>query len=197
VHLDHTGPFIRGYGQSALVLTGSLTGVQGRPIGGASLDILESSGGAVRVIAHSACAADGRFTARVPGGPSRTVLVAYRAFSGDLGYAARAAVRETVLAGVRLSVTPRQTSSTGMIVLSGRVLGTIPRSGVMVELLVRYHGLWEPFRTPRSDAHGRFRVAYQFQGATGRFPFRAEVPGGQAAFPYADGRSSTVTVRTG
>jgi hypothetical protein len=196
MHVTQVGSLTRAYVHSALTVMGSLT-VQGHPIAGAGLDLLESAGAGMRVIGHAGTAADGTFAARVPAGASRTVLVAYRAYSSDPGYAASAAVRESVLAGVRLSVTPRHTSSNGTILLSGRVLGSVPRAGVIVELLVRYRGAWEPFRTPRSDAHGRFRVAYQFQGATGRFPFRAEVPGGQMSFPYADGRSATVTVRSG
>ncbi len=94
-------------------------------------------------------------------------------------------------------MSPRHTSATGTIVLRGRVSGRIPRGGVIVELLVHYRGAWEPFRTPRTDASGRFNVRYQFQGAIGRFPFRAQVFGGQAGFPYAYGLSSPVTVITG
>jgi hypothetical protein len=68
---------------------------------------------------------------------------------------------------------------------------------VIVELLVHYRGAWQPFRTPRTDGRGRFSARYQFQGAVGRFPFRAEAPSGQAGFPYVQGHSSTVTVSTG
>ncbi len=197
LRIDQPGALTRSYAKSALTIVGSLTDGQGHPIGGAALDMLESVDGGTRVIGHAATGSDGGFTARLAAGSSRTMLVAYRAYSSDTGYAASATVRESVLAAVRLSVTPRQTRPTGTIVLSGRVLGAIPRSGVIVELLVRYHGAWEPFRTPRTDEHGRFRVAYQFQGASGRFPFRAAVPSAQASFPYLEGRSSIVTVRSG
>ena len=74
--------------------------------------------------------------------------------------------------------------------------GPVPTQGVLVGLLVHYRGHWEPFRTPRTDSHGRFSVAYQFQGGVGRFPFRAQVFGGQAGFPYAHGESGTVAVTT-
>jgi len=197
LHIDQRAMMTRSYRSSSLTLSGSLTGPQGQPIGSAALDLLESSAGTTRVIGHTISTQAGTFTAHVPGGPSRTVLLGYRAYSADAAYAASAAVRESVLAGVRLSIKPLHASSTGPIRLSGRVLGTLPRTGVIVELLVRYRGAWEPFRTPRTDAHGRFSVRYQFQGAVGRFPFRAEVPQGQAGYPYADGRSSTVTVSSG
>jgi hypothetical protein len=39
-------------------------------------------------------------------------------------------------------------------------------------------------------------VVYQFEGGVGRFPFRAEVPGGQAGFPFASGSSRVVDVST-
>ena len=83
-----------------------------------------------------------------------------------------------------------------MIVLSGTVEGPIPQQGAIVDLLVHYRGRWEPFRTPRTNGRGRFRVLYQFEGGVGRFPFRAEVPGGQAGFPFGSGDSQVVDVST-
>ncbi len=68
---------------------------------------------------------------------------------------------------------------------------------MLVELQVHYRGQWVPFRTPRTDSDGRFQIRYQFQGATGRYPFRAEIPAGQAGFPYTGGYSSIITVRSG
>jgi len=67
---------------------------------------------------------------------------------------------------------------------------------VSVDLLVHYRGHWEPFRTPRTDAAGHFTVVYQFEGARGRFPFRAEVPPSQADFAFGRGFSGVVDVVT-
>jgi hypothetical protein len=39
-------------------------------------------------------------------------------------------------------------------------------------------------------------VAYHFEGGVGHFPFRAEVPAGQAGFPFGTGNSRVVNVRT-
>jgi hypothetical protein len=88
---------------------------------------------------------------------------------------------ETVGAGVALKITPTHTTSTGTIRLSGQVQGPIPRHDVIIDLLVFYRGQWEPFRTPQTDRSGRFTVRYRFQGSVGRFPFRAQVPGGRPA----------------
>jgi hypothetical protein len=197
--LSVPGSITRSFSRSSLALGGRLLGALAQPIGGASVDVLEQLIGSsqMSVIAHARTGADGSFLARVPAGPSRTIEVGYRAFAADVSYATQAKVRETVGAGVRLAVSPRRTGSAGTIVLSGRVAGPISPQGAIVELLVHYRGRWEPFRAPRTDSRGHFGVSYQFQGAVGQFPFRAEVPAGQAGFPFGRGLSNVVDVATG
>ncbi len=186
--LTLTGPakLTRSYARRALSLRGQLLGAGGAPIADATLELLCKSEGqsAPRVLAFATSGADGTFTAAAPPGPSRELTVAYRAFSADAAPSASASIGESVRASVALRVSPRRIASTGSIVLRGKVAGPLPRSGVSVQLLVRYRGHWEPFRSPRTDAAGRFRVRYGFQGAVGRFPFRAQVLSGQAGFPY-------------
>jgi hypothetical protein len=188
----------RTYAHRAVVIAGRLLDAQGQPIVNASLEVLQQiiGTGAPKLVAETTTGPDGTFTAHVPPGPSRLIEVDYRAYSGDTSYAAIADVRETVDSGVRLSVSPTHTGPEGTIVLSGTVEGSIPPQGAIVDLLVHYRGRWEPFRTPRTNAHGRFHLIYQFEGGVGRFPFRAEVPGGQAGFPFASGNSQVVDVRT-
>jgi hypothetical protein len=188
----------RSFARRALRLGGRLLDAQGHPIGGAALEVIQQVAGSGRthVIANVRTRLDGTFAVGVAAGPSRTIDVTYRAFSGDTGYAAQAKIAEAVGAGVRLRISPRRTGSEGAITLAGTVDGPIPSRGVVVDLLVHYRGRWEPFRTPRTDSHGRFRVAYQFQGGIGRFPFRAEVLAGQASFPYSAGDSQVVDVFT-
>lgn len=189
----------RSFAHSALGFDGRLTDQRGRPIVDATVDVLERRAGSSQtlLIGHARSRADGSLMTSVPAGSSRQILLAYRAFAGDARYAAQASIQETVAAGVQMHIAPRRTRATGTIVLSGKVQGPIPPQGAIVELLVRYRGRWEPFRAPRTDSSGRFRVPYQFQGAVGRFPFRAEVPGGQAGFPFADGYSRIVDVAAG
>ena len=198
LELGQRGRLTRSFAKRGLRVSGRLLGVQGEPIGGAVLDVLQQISGARSwaVIGHARTSANGTFAASVPGGPSRTVQIAYRAFSTDAGYAAVARITENVAAGVELRVSPRSTGSQGTITLTGRVLGPVPRQGVSVNLLVHYRGQWEPFRTPRTDAAGRFTVVYQFEGAVGRFPFRAEVPPSQADFAFGRGLSKVVYVAT-
>jgi hypothetical protein len=189
----------RPFSHRALRLAGRLLTAQGQPIAGASLDVIQQLSGTSgpELVGHARTRSDGSFVAAVPPGRSRTISLAYRAFSGEGAYAAQARITEAVGAGVALRISPRRTGSNGTITLSGAVQGPVPPRGVVVELLVHYRGRWEPFRAPRTDARGRFHVAYQFQGGVGRFPFRAEVPDGQSGFAYAAGRSQVVNVSTG
>ncbi len=188
----------RTYSHRAFRATGRLLDGQGHPIVGAALDVLQQISGSpsLAVIGHAKTRANGTFAATVPGGPNRTIEIAYRAFSTDAGYAATAKIAEAVKAGVKLSVSPHRTGSEGTITLSGQVLGPVPAEGVAVELLVHYRGRWEPFRVPQTDSRGRFEVVYQFQGGVGHFPFRASVLGGQTGFPFAHGESRAVDVTT-
>jgi hypothetical protein len=188
----------RTYTHSALNLAGRLLDPQGHPIGNATLDVLQQTAGttALNPIAQTTTRPDGTFTVRVPAGPSRLIEIAYRAFPTDTSYSAQAGIEESVNADVQLHITPRRTSPGGTITLTGTVQGPIPARGAIVELLVHYRGRWEPFRTPRTNSHGHFHVEYQFEGATGHFPFYAEVPAGQAGFPYASGHSQVIDVTT-
>lgn len=189
----------RPFSHRALSLPGRLLTAGGQPIAGASVDVIQqlSGGAGPELVGHARTGSDGSFQAHVPPGRSRTIELSYRAFSGDGAYAANTKVAETVGAGVTLRISPRRTGPNGTITLSGVVQGPIPPRGVVVEMLVHYRGSWQPFRTPRTNGRGRFRVTYQFQGGVGRFPFRAEVPAGQAGFPYAAGHSQAVDVSTG
>jgi len=193
------GPTIkRAYPHRALRLTGRLLDAQANPITDATLNIVQQIAGSnqTQTIAHAHTRTDGTFAVRVPAGPSRLIEITYQAFSADTSYAAQAQIQETVSAGVQLNITPRRTSPNGTIILTGTVQGPVPKRGTIVDLLVHYRGRWEPFRTPRTDTHGHFHVIYQFQGATGRFPFRAEVPTGQADFPFSNGYSHAIDVAT-
>ena len=199
LRLTGRGAVSRSFARRAFTITGKLSNKGGTPIGGATLDVREQMQGStgVHTISHATTAADGAFIVHVPAGPSRLVIVGYRASSADPADTTQTSVEETVTAGVRMHITPRRTGATGSIMLAGEVSGPIPRRGVVVELLVHYRGHWEPFRDPRTDAHGRFAVRYEFQGAVGVFPFRAEVLGEQSGFAFASGLSTVLDVRTG
>lgn len=199
LHLNGSAAIIRSYAQRAFKLTGLLTSSQAQPIADATLDVLQQIAGTniLTLIEHATTSPTGTFTLTVPVGPSRLIELVYRARSNDPSYATTASVRESVQASAQLKITPRNTTPTGTIILTGKIQGPIPPQGTIVELLVHYLGHWEPFRDPRTNSHGSFHVAYQFQGAIGRFPFRIEIPGGQTSFPYTSGYSNIVEASTG
>ncbi len=194
LHLRGPAHITRSYQQRALTITGTLTTPTGQPIRGASLQAGEQNG---QVLAEPTSTSAGTFTIHLPPGPSRTITIGYRAHTGDPSYAAQAHITETVRAGVALHITPRHTQAAGTITISGQAAGPIPRGGVLVELQVHYRGQWVPFRAPRTNSDGRFTTRYQFQGATGRYPFRAQIPAGQAGYPYSAGTSNTDEIQSG
>ncbi len=196
LRLDGPSRLTRAYGASALDLTGHLRTAAGRPVAGARLDVLSRNAGSQTDsnMGATITSPDGSFRVSVPAGASRTVIVSYTAYAGQATGGVTGSVSESVSAGVSLNVTPRRTDPHGTIALSGRVYGV--DGDVQVNLLVFYRGRWEPFRTPRTDRHGRFRVRYRFEGAVGSFPFRASVPAGQTGLPYAPGASNAVRVLT-
>jgi hypothetical protein len=198
IALDSPGRVTRSYARSALTLTSRLLDADGQPIAGAQVDVLQRVAGSTltQVVGQAVSAADGVVVAHVPPGPSRSLLLAYRAYAGAPVYAAQTEVVERVLAGVRLRVGSRRARPDGRVVFDGRVLGVVPRRGVVVEVLVYYHGGWQPIRTPRTDSLGRFRVFYRFDRAYGIWPFEARVRDGQVGFPYSEASSRWVEVRT-
>ena len=194
LRVDGPSRITRVYRRSRLELTGHLRTAAGQPIAAATLDVLSRSTGsqASSSVGQTVTSPDGSFRISVPQGPSRTVTITYTAYAGR---PASVSVSESVPARVSLAVSPRRTTPHGTISLSGRV-GGVDGGGVQVNLLVFYRGRWEPFRTPRTDRSGRFRVRYRFEGAVGSFPFRASVPAGQTGLPYAPGTSRAVRVST-
>jgi hypothetical protein len=79
---------------------------------GTSTSVLQQTIGttAYKTIAEIKTHAGGTFSYNVPAGPSRTIDVAYRAFSTNTTYAAQTTVTEFVGAGVRLQITQRHTA---------------------------------------------------------------------------------------
>jgi hypothetical protein len=170
-----------------------------RPIAGAALQVRarELRSGAEWIVAPDiTTAADGRATLLLAAGPSRRVLVEYRAHVGDAQPTAVDGVRLNVRAGVTLAVRPRRLRGGGVIHISGRLLAA-PATGIgkIVTLQARERGHWRDFQSARTHRGGRFSATYRFSRvARGTFPIRAVVRA-DAGYPYATGRSRTVRVR--
>jgi len=143
-----------------------------------------------------ATGADGRAMLLLEPGPSRRVLLEYRAHVGDTQPAAVDRLRLDVRAGVTLTVRPRRLRSVRAIRLSGRLLAApVSGSGKIVTLQAYERGRWRDFESARTRRRGRFSARYRFsRDARGTFPIRA-VARADAAYAYATGRSRTVRVR--
>jgi hypothetical protein len=127
---------------------GTVSDAAGRPAGGELLTVLARVGrGRWRPAGLVRAGADGRFSAWVGDGPSRSVAVT----AGD---ARSAALSVRVRAGVTL----RASRHGGWVAVRGRLLGGwIPRRGVLVGVQVLRRHRWVTLTTVRTTAAGRFR----------------------------------------
>ena len=140
--------------------------------------------------------ARGRFSYRVPAGPSRTLRFAYRSGS-EATFRCSKPLAVNVRARVSLSASPRSVVSGSRVRFSGRLRGGhVPRNGKVVELQAFERGRWRTFRTVRSNRKGAFsyRYRFSFRAAGVTFPVRARVRA-DAGYPFALGTSNRVRVR--
>jgi hypothetical protein len=146
------------------------------------------------VLAHTTTNAKGRWTFRVPRGPSRSLTVGYRARANDSAYAARVSFRELVAAGVVLHAPPH-TVAGRRVNFEGKLLGGfVPRRGVYVSLEIYYAGTWREIALLHADRHGSFGYGYKFAAiGPATYRFRARVPP-LPDYPFQGGASPAVGI---
>lgn len=181
-------------------VAGRLLNASGRPIGGARINLVQRVSGR-RWVARKGLVrtqADGRFSATLPGGPSRTVRATYFPFGDSDAFRASNTVAIDVLAPLTIAINRAVVSGRRNVTIRGSAGGgSIPRGGLLVTLQGYQTGYgWRTFRTLRTDSRGRWRTSYRFRATHGRFAFRALVPH-QGNYPYATtvSRAVGVTVR--
>ena len=104
-------------------IKGTLTR-DGAPIAGALLDVLAKirvSGANMTKIAEVRTDANGAYRIKVPGGPSRVLRVAYKAYLGDSEYASWTDVSQRVRARVDFRAVTRQVGLRGRARFAGKV----------------------------------------------------------------------------
>jgi hypothetical protein len=176
------------------LLRGRLVTADGRPVAGAAVCLAsrtDLAGASRRAFAWAATDARGRFTRRLPAGPSRRVLVVHRTAAA----AAWSSVSVRVRAGVRLRPSRRSLRNGEVVRLRGRLRGgPVPR-GAVVELQARRGSGWQTFATTKAGRSGRFSHPYRFTRTTGfqRYVMRARVPR-QPGYPYEPGASRPVAI---
>ena len=118
-------------------VTGRLLNASGRPIGGARLNLLQRVSGR-RWVARKGLVrtrADGRFSATLPGGPSRTVRATYFPFGDSDAFRASNTVAIDVLAPLTIAIDRGVVSGRGVVTIRGAAGGgSIPRGGLLVTL---------------------------------------------------------------
>lgn len=178
-------------------IKGTLVDENGQPIGGATVVIRvrpRQAGAIAEQVATVATSPDGRYSFKIPGGPSRTIIVEYTAFGGDPAPAATATLRAVVRAIVSASIRPRSVRAGRKLTLSGR-LGLLPRRGVEVKIQARDGRRWRTVDDVRTTRSGSYQWDYRFKAsARGHtFAFRARVS--SPIYPFAVGNSKATLVR--
>ena len=133
---------------------------------------------------------DGRFSARLPKGPSRRVRVTYCGRDG--GHYRDLRLRAKPSVGLRAN--RRRVRNGRSVVFTGRVRSRpIPTGGKLVELQAFFRGRWRTFQTLHTKRRGTFRFRYWFGGTQGtvRYRFRAVAPR-EGGYPYTTGSSRRV-----
>jgi hypothetical protein len=185
-----------GYGL-AVPLQGRLTTPGGNGVAAAPIDVWEQpdvAGASWRRAAVVRTNAQGRFTYKAPGGPSRALRFHYRGTPLIRARSSRVDLRVTAASSMR-SNRPRVVNG-DEVVFRGRVKGRpLPATGKLLQLQVRSRGRWLTFATPRATDTGRWKHRYRFTATRGtvRYRFRARLPR-ESGFPYAAGRSRQVKV---
>ena len=141
--------------------------------------------------------AEGRFSYRVPTGPSRTLTFSYQAYSDDTQPAASARLKISVRPVISLQITPRTTYNGDTISWRGRVAGgPYPPSGLTLLVEVRVGRRWETFDQLLTH-DGRFAYRYTFlrTSTTTTYTFMVTLPvSGAAGYDYLPATSRTINV---
>jgi hypothetical protein len=140
--------------------------------------------------------AAGRFSYRVPTGPSRTLRFA-QLVPGASAYACSAPLKVNVKATSSLKASPRTIRAGARVRFSGRLEGGyVPPGGKVIELQAHERGRWRSITTLRTNAKGAFsyRYRFSFRAAGTTFPVRVRIRH-EGTYPFALGYSKRVKVR--
>jgi hypothetical protein len=139
----------------------------------------------------------GRFSLKVPAGPSRTYRLVFAGSGGALGSARGVSVRVPASSTIHASRT--RLVGPGRVHFSGRMRNRgqrIPGRGLFLVIQGRERGRWRTFEDTRTNRKGRWHVSYRFSGLPGRYPIRVRIRR-QSGYPFELGYSRALTVRVG
>jgi hypothetical protein len=139
----------------------------------------------------------GRFSLRVPAGPSRTYRLVFNGGGDALSAARGVSVRVPASSTIRASRT--RVSGRTRVRFSGRLRSRgqrIPGRGLVLVLQGRERGRWRTFEDTRTNGKGHWHASYTFSGRPGRYPIRVRIRR-QSSYPFELGYSRALTVRVG
>ena len=182
----------------SISIRGRLTTPAGAPLAGVALQstvTIRRRGATAQPGGGASTDARGRFTLRLPAGPSRNVRVLVPR-GGELLPAARTvAVRVPASSTIRAS--RRVVGAGTRVTFSGRLRRAgqpLPPRGLVVVLQGRSGGVWQTFADTRTTRAGRWKAGYRFRGRPGTYPVRLRIRRANT-FPFELGYSPTTTVR--
>lgn len=177
-------------------MSGRLTVGDGHPLADTTLTVYASSRAhAEQPVGTVQTDSNGKFSYTTRATASQQLRFAFAGSATALP--ADQQVSVLVPAASSIEVSRRRLLNGQSVIFSGRLRGLPPAAGgKLVELQVRVGAGWQTFRTPRTDAQGRWRVRYRFTSTTGiqTYRFRARLPA-EASYPYETGRSPVTRVR--
>ena len=180
----------------AATVAGRLVDEDGGGIGAAEVCVGTHTRGhdaAEQIVATPRTDGEGRFSVRLPSGPSREIRVAYWR---DSEHVTEHYERLRVAAGPRLRLRPAGTLRNGDRLHFRASLPGPAAGGRHVNVKVRANGRWLRVRGGRTNRRGHWSGSYRFHATTGErtYRFRAFVPR-QPGYPYEAGRSESKRVR--
>ncbi|MEA2136687.1 MAG: hypothetical protein QOC68_4597, partial [Solirubrobacteraceae bacterium] len=179
-------------------LHGRLLLSAGRPFAGQTIGLASTvrrRGAPTRLLRTATTDRRGRFSIRIPAGPSRTLRFAFGGAPGALAIARTISYRVPASSTIRASRT--RLFGAGRVLFSGRLRTRgqrIPGRGLVLILQGRERGRWRTFDDTRSNGTGRWHATYNFSGRPGLYPIRVRVPR-QTSYPFELGYSRSVVVR--
>jgi hypothetical protein len=188
------------YGRGTTV-SGWLGTATGTALGGRTVDVMTTPDDGQtqwRQAAVVSTAADGTWTAHLPGGPSRLVEATY---AGDsiTEPATSTPIHLVVPAEVQLKITPRTVGWRATVNITGRVLGGyIPTGSKLLRLRIGVEGVKETVGIPNIASNGRFGTTWTFSPGRGVVHYWFSVSTlGESDYPFAPGSSRRVYVTVG
>ncbi len=190
--------FTRSYPRSGRALTGRLVNHAGAAMPGARVELTQQASSPLArsaLIATATTDAKGQWSFLVPKGPSRTLVIGYRAYSNDPTYATQLEYSEHVPADVQLAA-PRNAHPGRGFAFKGKLVGGyIPPAGALVSVQIYYAGKWREIALLRTNSNGAFRYRYAFAAVERHiYRFRAVVPY-TTSYPFAAAASKPARVR--